>query len=61
MTDNCRTAFDIIVNGIDVIQSTSEYLQVQHLIEDFVEKYNPPEIYKIFLECKLWNLENSFI
>jgi len=59
MSDPCRQKFDIITDAIDLIDRAFDVVQCQMLIDDYVETCNPPKINKIFLECKLWNMEKS--
>ena len=59
MSEQCRKQFDSIVNVIDTIDHLYNLKNVRVQVNKWVEKYNPPEIYKIFLECKIWNLEKS--
>jgi tRNA A37 threonylcarbamoyladenosine dehydratase len=57
MNELCRNKFEYLKDAIDSIDRTFDFIQVQTLIENFVATCNPPEIYRVFLECKLWNLE----
>lgn len=59
MSDPCRQKFDIITDAIDLIDRAFDVVQCQMLIDDYVETCNPQKINKIFLECKLWNMEKS--
>ncbi len=57
MNELCRKKFDFINDSIDQIETTMDYVGVLKMIEDFTNTCDTPEIYKIFLECKIWNLE----
>ena len=59
MSEQCRKQFDSIVNVIDTIDHLYNLKNVRVQVNKWVEKCNPPEIYKIFLEFKIWNLEKS--
>ena len=57
MNELCRNKFEYLKDAIDYIDRTFDFIQVQTLIENFVDTCDPPEIYKIFLEVKLKNCE----
>ena len=61
MNELCRNKFEYVKDAIDSIDRTFDFIQVQTLIENFVDTCDPPEIYKIFLEVKLKKLREEIV